>query len=397
MSMTDLAGQQNRLTHEEAVRRARALAPSIRARAMRAEKERRIPRETVEEFVGAGLARLLTPERWGGYEISHDAACDVVMAVSAACASTGWCCSFLNIHTWWLAQFPEEGQHDVWRDTPDVNLAAVIAPQGNKAIAVDGGYRIGGRWSWASGVDHCHWAILTAVANDNETEKPYSRCFVIPRQDYAIEDTWFNVGMKGTGSNDVIVDDVFVPAHRSVALSDIHEGTTPGAKVNTGPIYGIPSASRKYELVAPALGAARGAFAEWLDWSCGRTVSATGQAVAESAHIHIHVAEAETDLDAAALIQQRNLDLIRNGPPIDMLTRAHILSSSAQSMKLVCRAMDVLFHSSGSSGMRDESPIQRAWRDVHTIASHISLNPDSGGMIRGRLLIAEGRARKGNR
>jgi 3-hydroxy-9,10-secoandrosta-1,3,5(10)-triene-9,17-dione monooxygenase len=376
----------NRLTHDEAVRRAHALAPKVRERALRAERERRIPIETIEELVGAGLARILTPQRWGGYEISHDAACEVIMTLSAACASTGWCCSFLNIHDWWMATFPDEAQHDVWRDTPDVNIAAVISPQGNKATTVDGGYHLRGRWTWASGVDHCHWTILTALAEDGR-DNPYARCFVVPRNDYAIEDTWFNVGMKGTGSNDVLVDDAFVPAHRSVALSDIHDGTTPGARVNTGPIYGIPSGARKYELVAPALGAARGALAEWLARSRGRMISATGQAVAEAAQMQIRVAQAEADLDAAELIQRRNLDLIRNGPPIDMETRSRILASSAHSMSLICRAIDLLFHASGSAGMREENPIQRAWRDVHTIAAHISLNPDSNGMLRGRWLF----------
>ena len=221
MSVHESASPSNLLTHEEAVRRARAMTPRVRERALRAERERRIPIETIEEFVGEGLGRILTPQRWGGYEISHHAACDVIVEISAACASTGWCCSFLNIHVWWLATFPDEAQHDVWRDTPDVNLAAVISPQGNKAVTVDGGYRLNGRWTWASGVDHCHWTILTALADDGK-ETPTPRCFVLPRKDYAIKDTWFNVGMKGTGSNDVIVDDVFVPAHRSVALSDIH-------------------------------------------------------------------------------------------------------------------------------------------------------------------------------
>jgi alkylation response protein AidB-like acyl-CoA dehydrogenase len=139
--------------------------------------------------------------------------------------------------------------------------------------------------------------------------------------------------------------------------------------------------------VAPALGAARGALAEWLAGSRGRTISATGQAVSEAAQMQIRMAQVEADLDAAELIQSRNLDLIRDGPPIDMETRSRILASSAHSMRLICRAIDVLFHGSGSPGMREESPIQRAWRDVHTIASHVSLNADSNGMLRGRWLF----------
>ena len=116
------------LTHEEAVRRARALAPAIAERARRAELERRVPRELIDEIVAAGLSRILQPRRFGGYEISHDAAFDAAVTISAACGSTGWCASLLNMHDWWLAAFPEEAQHDVWRDTPDVNLAVPSRP-----------------------------------------------------------------------------------------------------------------------------------------------------------------------------------------------------------------------------------------------------------------------------
>jgi 3-hydroxy-9,10-secoandrosta-1,3,5(10)-triene-9,17-dione monooxygenase len=374
------------LTHEEAVRRARALAPQIAERALRCEQERRIPLESVEAFVGNGLARILQPRRWGGYEISHDAAFDVAVEISKACGSTGWCCGFLNIHDWWVAGFPEEAQHDVWRDGPDVNLAGVIAPLSGRAKAVDGGYRISGQWSWASGVDHCTWAIVTAVAEAADGTRQ-ARVFLLPREGYAVKDTWFNVGMRGTGSHDIIADDVFVPAHRSITMDDLREGTTPGTQVNPGPLYAIPLEARRHALSAPALGIARSAFAHWVEWMRTKVSTATGEAIAQLVPAQISLATAEVELDAAEFLLRRNLDFIRDGGPISADRRAISSAGGAQAVQMVCKAVDLLFYSSGSRGMFEGSPLQRAWRDVHTIASHFALNPETSAQMRARVLL----------
>jgi 3-hydroxy-9,10-secoandrosta-1,3,5(10)-triene-9,17-dione monooxygenase len=374
------------ISHDEAVRRARGLAPVIRERARRCEIERRVPRESIEEFVAAGLGRVLLPRRWGGHELSHDAAFDVAVEIAAACGSTGWCCGFLNIHDWWLSCFPDEAQHDVWRDTPDVNLAAVIAPLSGTATIADGGFRVSGRWSWASGVDHCSWAIITAMVPEPDGRLE-PRCLVIPRGDYGVIDTWFNVGMKGTGSNDIVVADVFVPAHRTVHLSDLREGTTPGGRVNTGPLYRVPLVARSYSLTAPALGIARGAFAEWIAWTRDRVATATGARIADLAPVQARLAKAELLLDAAEFLMRRNLDIVRGGGPIDVGTRARCASGSAEAVRMVCDAVDILFALSGSRGMFDDSTIQRAWRDVHTIATHFALNPDAAHQLRGGFLL----------
>ncbi len=374
------------LTHDEAVRRAKTLAPAIAARVERCEAERRVPLESVEEFVGAGLSRILKPRRWGGHEISHDAAFDVNVEISKACGSTGWCLGFLNIHDWWVAGFPDEAQHDVWRDGPDVNLAGVIAPLSGRAKLVDGGYRLSGHWSWASGIDHCTWAIVTGMAEQPDGSKR-AHVFLVPKKDYAIKDTWFNVGMKGTGSKDIIVDDAFVPGHRSITMDDLREGTTPGTKVNTGPLYAIPLEARRHALSAPALGIVRAAFAHWVEWMRTKASSATGEAVAQFVPAQIDLANAEVSIDTAELLLRRNLDFIRDGGPISADRRTLSSVAGAQAVQMLCKAVDLLFYSSGSRGMFDGSPLQRAWRDVHCIASHFALNPDTSAQARARNLL----------
>jgi 3-hydroxy-9,10-secoandrosta-1,3,5(10)-triene-9,17-dione monooxygenase len=378
------------LSHEEAVQRARALAPMIAERARRAEQDRRIPLESIEAFVGAGLARILQPRRFGGSEISHDAAFDVTVEISAACGSTGWCTSLLNMHDWWLAAFPEEAQHDVWRDTPDVNLAGAISPLSGKAVPVDGGYRLSGHWGWASGIDHCTWVIATAMTGTPDGGQE-ARCFVIPARDCKVNDNWFNVGLKGTGSKEIRVDELFVPAHRSLSWADLREARSPGMQVNKGPLYRVPLIARNYALAAPALGIARGAFSSWVEWTRTRVASFTGQAVAAQGSIQTDIAEAEAQIDSAEFLMRRNLGFARDGKPIDLATRALCAHANAQAVQTICKAVHTLFRLSGSRGMYDESPIQRAWRDVHTLASHVSLNPVAAGQLRGSVLLGVAR------
>lgn len=385
----DAPTQPQALTHHEAVRRAREMVPRIRERALRADRERKIPRETIDEFVAAGLGRVMTPKMWGGYELSHDVACDVILAIAEGCGSTGWCCSWLLTHVWWFTAFPIEAQHDVYGDGPDVNLAASFAERQGKATRVPGGYRLSGRWKWTSGVDHCTWSMLGALAV-GEGEEPYARIFLVPNTDYTIEDTWYNVGLRGTGSNDVIVNDIFVPEHRSVRAAEIKNCTAPGRSVINGPVYRLEGSTRNHELIAPALGAARGALKEWTTWSRNRFSHRTGASFTGDVHKQIGTAQVETDLDAVELMLRRNLDLIRAGGPIDHATISLIHYSGTRSIQWLCNASDVLLRLAGAAGLFDENPIQRAWRDVHAIAAHGSANVNQSGEARGRVLLGEG-------
>ena len=374
------------LSHAEAVERARALVPMLRERAQRAEYERRVPPELIEAIVGAGLARILQPRRFGGHEISHDAAFDVAAEIASGCGSTGWCASLLNIHDWWLAGFPEQAQHDVWGVSPDQRIAAMVYPTG-KATPADGGWRLGGRWSFVSGVDHSDWAIVAAMAFAPQGP-PEARHFLIPRRDFAVLDTWHNVGMRGTGSNDLVVDDIFVPSHRTLAMDDFREGTTPRSRLHASPLYRGPMiCTFPHALTAPALGVARGAFAAWLEWTRGKTATATGETVADWPHVQMRIAQTEAEMDAAEMLLRRNLDVIRNGGPDEAGLRSRSFSTYGQAVRMLSRAVDILFEMSGARGMRDENLIQRAWRDVHAIGAHVGLNTDLSGQSRGRYLL----------
>ncbi|AUX46102.1 uncharacterized protein SOCE26_076070 [Sorangium cellulosum] len=254
------------LTHAEAVERARGMADDIRARAAEAEALRHIPKATIRGFIDAGLVRLLTPRAFGGHELSLDTFADVTIEIARADASTGWCFSFLNIHSWLLATFPVEAQEDVWRKKPDAALVDVNVPAG-QASRVEGGYRLSGDWPWASGVHHCDWAMLAGVVSPEpgaEGGPPDMRLFLVPREDMEIRDTWHVAGLRGTGSHNVVVKDRLVPQHRTARMAELSGGQAPGSRFHTNPLYRLPMITGlAASVVAAILGASQGAYQRW--------------------------------------------------------------------------------------------------------------------------------------
>lgn len=374
------------LTHAEVVERARKLVPALRQRAERAEADRRVPRESIEEIVGAGLARVLQPKRFGGLELGHTAAFDVAVEIGSGCGSTGWITGLLNIHDWWLATFEEEAQHDVWRDSPDQNIAAMVYPTG-KAKPVDGGFRLSGRWGWVSGVDHSHWVIIAGLVVPDDGP-PHALYFLLPRADYKIVDTWRNVGLRGTGSNDVIVDDVFVPAHRTLSTDDSRDGITPGGKLYGSRTYNVPMITTSpHALAAPALGIARAAWNDWLQWTSSRTTIGSGESVAEHATTQIRLAEVEAEIDAAELLIRRNLAVLEGDVEIDMALRARSYAGYAFAIQSLKHAVEALVSASGARGMIETNALQRYWRDIHAAAAHTAFSLELSGQLRGRALL----------
>lgn len=374
------------MTREEAVARARACAPLIRERAAEAERLRRQPAETIADLSASGLTRLLTPRRWGGYELSFDAMVDAAIEIGKADGSAAWCYAFLATHPWILAHFPEEAQRDVWAGAPDARLATSFIPAG-QPTPIAGGYRLSGNWPWVSGIDHCGWAVLAGlVPPAAESERPEPRLFLVPRSDYAIEDTWFVAGQRGTGSKNVVVADAFVPAHRTLRFEDFRDGHAPGATVNSGPLYNLPAiAAFPAALTAPLLGATRGAYETWRETSRTKVTMHSREQVAALSHQQIRLAETAAEIDAAELLLRRALDVLRPGGPLTLEQRVRNRRDYAYGATLCVRAVERLFLASGGGAHYDTHPLQRYWRDVHAMGAHALLNLDAAGENFGRL------------
>jgi 3-hydroxy-9,10-secoandrosta-1,3,5(10)-triene-9,17-dione monooxygenase len=365
-------------TAEELVGRARALAPKLRERALKAERDREIPRESVEEFIDAGLIHTLRPKRWGGYEHDHEVAFDIAIELGkSTCASSAWVLNYLADHACMLAHFPEEAQHDVWNENPAACIATSAAPTGKVTLA-PGGYRLDGRWSWCSGLRHSQWIMIGGLAFRPGEDHPDMRLYLVPVSQIKQEDTWYCAGLRASGSITAVCDNVFVPEHRSVSFASLRDACSPGSKINTNPIYRTPFiAVHSYALLGPALGSVRGAYADFVEWTRQRYLTYTQLSIAQHVPVQLKIAEIGAQIDAAELLARRSLATARKdytGMPME--TRTLLRRDFTFATRLLRDASEELIKISGSSGLMDSNSAQRCWRDVHAIASHVVMNWD---------------------
>ncbi len=356
----------------EALDKARSLAPVLRERAFAAEQARRISDETMGELKEAGMFRILQPARFGGFELDPQVFLEAAMIIAAACGSTGWVYSVVGVHNWQVGLMSEQAQEDVWGADQDVLICSSYTPRGNVEI-VDGGYRLSGRWSFSSGCDHAQWAILGGAATD-EAGNVRRLCFLVPRSDYVIDDVWRVVGLRGTGSNDVVVTDAFVPEHRT---HDFRSGSV----TSDSPIYRLPFGPVfTFGIAAPLLGAAQGALDDHIAWTAERVRITRGSRVAEEPFTQARVAEAAGELDGARLQLKRDLDdmlaLARDEKDIPVEIRARARLDQVRATQLAISAVDRVFQNSGGRVLHELNPIQRAWRDIHAGAQHNSNVPE---------------------
>src|SRR5215470_2294444 len=249
------------MTPEAYLDRVRDLLPVLRERAAEAERLRRLPEETFRDFQEAGLFRALQPKRYGGYELDPATFYQAVMEVGGVCGSSAWILGVIGVHNWHLALFPPQAQEDVWGKDTSVQMSTSLAPTGS-VERVAGGFRLRGRWSFSSACDYCQWAVLGGlVPPDRQGDPPDMRTFLVPRSDYAIDDNWYVMGLSGTGSKDIVVDEAFVPEYRTHSFRDAFYLTNPGVVVNDGPLYRLPFGIVFPNCIAsPAIGAALGAL-----------------------------------------------------------------------------------------------------------------------------------------
>jgi resorcinol 4-hydroxylase (FADH2) len=373
--------------------RSRAIAERASARAPQTETDRRLGADMIEHMRQADLFRVMQPQAYGGFEYGFDVFAQMVAAIASGCGSTGWVYGLLASHQWLMACFSREAQDEVWHDR-DALAAGTYAPVG-QAVAVDGGYRLSGVGSFCSGCDNAQWQLLGGmIPQADGAAKP--GFFLLRTADCTIDDNWHTMGLAGTGSKNIVARDAFVPLHRTLAFAELAGGTAPGMRTNPNPLYRQSFlAVLPVTIVAPVLGMAEGALADFLAMTGVRTtrgaVTGGNRRMAELTTVQMRAAEASACIDAARLLMLRDLaeafETASRGEPIGVDMRLRNRRDQAFCVKLLVQAIDALFLAAGGQELFLDKPLQRNWRDAHAAASHISLNWDSTGSMYGQYLV----------
>jgi len=363
-------------SYAEAMERAQALKPRLRDRVAEAERLRRLPTENVADILESGLYGLMTPRRFGGSELGPEAMIDVTIELASACPSTGWVHMLWTAHMWMLAQFPIEAQQELWSN-PNSLASSVVNTVGD-VVSVDGGFRWTGKGFFSSGVDHCNWltAAVPVKRPGAEGGPTDMRWLLIPREDFLIVDDWFTVGLKGTGSKTIVLEDVFVPEYRTIRGKDVEAGVAPGQPVNTNPMYSAISwANFTAAMAAPAVGVARGflrAYEERLRAKSSANID-DGLTLNFSRY-----AQATAMVDAVHAVTLQNAERFARVPAreVGQDVRARCRRDQAFTAQTARNAVNFLYEEGGGSGLFESSELQRYWRDVNAAAAHRGLTAD---------------------
>src|SRR5581483_3512948 len=359
----------------------RDLLPTIRDRADEAERLRVIPEASIKDLEATGFFRLLQPKLYDGYEADPIDFYTAVREVAGACGSTGWVSSVLGVHPWQVALFAKEAQEAVWGSDTSARLSSSYAPTG-KAIVADGGYTLSGKWSFSSGSDHAQWVLLGGLVFNAEGQIVDFKTFMIPRKDYEIVDVWNVVGLRGTGSNDIVVNDLFVPEAFTLSMSDTGRCYGPGQEVNTSDLYKLPFHSLfTTTITTPIVGMAYGAYAEHVDMQQKRVRAAyLGEKASLDPFAAVRIARAASDIDAAWALLVNNIReeqaLVANGEKIPLSLRLKVRRDQVVGTQRAIDAIDALFEASGGRALAEGTYLQRAWRDAHAGRVHAANDPE---------------------
>jgi len=370
-------------TAAELLDRARAMIPTLRERARRCVAERDVPVESIVEMQEAGFFKILQPRRWGGFEMHPNAFFDVQKALAEGCMSTGWMYGVVGCHPYEIALFHEEAQAEIWGEDTSTLVSSSYQPVG-KVTVVDGGFRLSGRWGFSTGSVHCKWVVLGALVPPSEPGGPPDmRAFLLPRSDYAIDlDSWHVFGLQGTGSHDVIVDDVFVPDHRTHRAVDGFLCQNPGQETNTGPLYTLPWAQVFMRSVSTAaFGGARAAISAAIDIAQSRVSTNTGKAsksdpflLAAISKAHAQVIEMEQTL---RLTFEDLMAHAERGEPIPMEKRTLYAYNSSAVVRRMAELVDDMVQLLGGRAIYTSSAIIQPWLDLNAGRAHVANDPNN--------------------
>ncbi len=380
-------------TVAELVNRARELAPLLRTNAPAGEANRRVEEETIQAIRKAGLMRVCTPKRYGGWEMNVRAMLDVSSAIAEADGAAAWVVNLNNICCWLTSLFPVRAQDEVFAGDPDTCVSGVLNPTASVKKEA-GGYRIvSGTWHYNSGGWHAQWAVLGFPIVDDAGAAIDQGMAMIPMADLTREDTWFVSGMKATGSIALHAKDVFIPDYRVMSVPRAVEGEYPTEMRNDETLYRsafIPILA--IILVGPILGLGRAALDFVRQKAGSRTIAYTFfERQSASVAFQLQLAEAALMIDTAHFHAYRAAgdidDAAARGVYPDMLIRTRVRADTGYVVEKITQAIDKLMFAHGSAGFAESSPLQRIWRDAAVASRHAVVLPAVGYEVYGKALL----------
>lgn len=352
---------------------AQEIIPELKEAAGEISQSRTLPKNIFEKMRAAGFFKILQPKQFGGYELSPSVLYDVQIALAEGDMSAGWICGVMGVSPFHLALFDIRAQQDVWRTDPAAVMASAYTPTG-RAVKDGDEYRLSGRWGFASGCDHCDWAFFGALVEETEGAPPEAHIFLLPRNEFEIVDTWHVHGLKGTGSKDIVIDDVTVPAYRSVRVSDRFQGTTPGLTDDAPSLYHIPFLQLQFRAISSAsIGALKAMLDHFIENNRKR-VTALGANVISDPVAQLICGETVASIHEMKVLLHQNIDAMmqeaqnRRAPTIEdrQLYRMH----STLVPERCCQLANRIFRSSGGAALREDKPLGRALADLNAARQH---------------------------
>ncbi|MDF2583350.1 MAG: acyl-CoA dehydrogenase [Mycobacterium sp.] len=340
---------------------------ALAQRAAQAEELRRLPEATLADLAATGFTDLLVPARYGGRQAPFPALLDPVRRMAHGCTSSAWTIGFFALHNWMLALFGEQAQREAFGTRPFL-APAPLAPTG-RGLPAQGGIRLTGRWSWATGANHGNWIIVAALCGADDAL--YPALALLPASDVTVEDVWHTDGMRATGSNDAIATEVFVPEYRLVKVADIYAGTAPGAGLHDAPTYRWP--------MVPALAL----LAAMLPYE---GVTQRDKPIAQA-----HLAGAQVRLRALRGLLADTVGeietIVLTGDPVAKPVRAQARLAAAHIVAESRAVIGDLMSAGGASIHFLSSPLQRYKRDVDVLSGHVVFDYDTSRELAGALSL----------
>jgi alkylation response protein AidB-like acyl-CoA dehydrogenase len=372
--------------------RARALAPKLRERSYATNKAGQIPAETIEDFWDFKLNYLLRPRKFGGPAMRPDEAFAAGFELGRGDGSAAWVWSVMLIHDLFVSHFPEEFQQEYWGKDRTLSASSFL-PHG-KPTPASGGVRVSGKWSFCSGVDNADWLFLGVFFGppSGDAPMPDIRYIMVPKGDYEILDDWEVMGLRGTGSKSVVIDDKFVPDHRIVSHKEMSDATSPGSQLHAEPVYRTPIWSFvPFTISSPACGIAQGALDAFIEEMKVRDDSFAHSPLSKKPGMHVRIAEASAMIDSGDLLYKRSyretIDKVLAGEVPSIEFRSRSRRDQGYCVKQAKAAVGLLVDASGGRGLFASNHVQRCFRDLQAVSGHIVANWDVAAYSYGQLAL----------